>query len=155
MFWNLSAFKKMLTSMKMPLFIIQSKMMLILKLMNCLAWLAPNKNWTSKHKMFIKWSFWLKTKMVPEQVKEYLSWNLVVRNHDFMFEGCSAKYESYHTDCFCDNYVPQWWVEFDDELSWLFTNKIQSFLSCLQKIAKSSQKFCYSHFLNFHLSGST
>ena len=22
----------------------------------------------------------------------------------------------------CYNYVPQWWVEFDDELSWLFTN---------------------------------
>ena len=27
----------------------------------------------------------------------------------------------------CDNYVPQLWVEFEDELSWLFTNKIQSF----------------------------
>ena len=22
-------------------------------------------------------------------------------------------------DIFCDNYVPKWWVEFDDELSWL------------------------------------
>ena len=24
----------------------------------------------------------------------------------------------------CDNYVPQWWVEFDDELSWLITNRL-------------------------------
>ena len=24
----------------------------------------------------------------------------------------------------CDNYVPQWWVEFDDELSCLFTNSL-------------------------------
>ena len=26
----------------------------------------------------------------------------------------------------CDNYVPQWWVEFDDELSWLFTNRFRA-----------------------------
>ena len=26
----------------------------------------------------------------------------------------------------CDNYVPQWWVEFDDELSWLFTNRLSA-----------------------------
>ena len=25
-----------------------------------------------------------------------------------------------------DNYVPQWWVEFDDELSWLFTNRFSA-----------------------------
>ena len=37
----------------------------------------------------------------------------------------------------CDTYVPQWWVEFSHELSWLF---IKSFLSCLQKIAKSLPK---------------
>ena len=24
----------------------------------------------------------------------------------------------------CDNYLPQWWVEFDDESSWLFTNRL-------------------------------
>ena len=24
----------------------------------------------------------------------------------------------------CDNYVPQWLVELDDELSWLFTNRL-------------------------------
>ena len=24
----------------------------------------------------------------------------------------------------CDNYVPQWWVELDDEFSWLFTNRL-------------------------------
>ena len=27
-----------------------------------------------------------------------------------------------NSSLFCDNYVPQWWVELDDELSWLFTN---------------------------------
>ena len=26
----------------------------------------------------------------------------------------------------CGNYVPQWWVEFDDELSWLFTNRFSA-----------------------------
>ena len=26
----------------------------------------------------------------------------------------------------CDNYVPQWWVEFDNELSWLFTNRFSA-----------------------------
>ena len=26
----------------------------------------------------------------------------------------------------CDNYMPQWWVEFDDELSWLFTNRLSA-----------------------------
>ena len=25
----------------------------------------------------------------------------------------------------CDNYLPQWWVELDDELSWLFTNRLR------------------------------
>ena len=26
----------------------------------------------------------------------------------------------------CDNYVPQWWVELDDELSWLLTNRFSA-----------------------------
>ena len=26
----------------------------------------------------------------------------------------------------CDNYVPQWWVELDHELSWLFTHKLSA-----------------------------
>ena len=26
----------------------------------------------------------------------------------------------------CDNYVPQWWVEFGNELSWLFTNRFRA-----------------------------
>ena len=31
----------------------------------------------------------------------------------------------------CDNYVPQWWVEYDNELSWLFTKRIRAFyLNC-------------------------
>ena len=25
-----------------------------------------------------------------------------------------------------DNYVPQWWVELDNELSWLFTNRLSA-----------------------------
>ena len=27
---------------------------------------------------------------------------------------------------FSDNHVPQWWVELDDELSWLFTNRLSA-----------------------------
>ena len=27
---------------------------------------------------------------------------------------------------FCDNYVPQWWVEFNNKLSWLFTNRFSA-----------------------------
>ena len=30
---------------------------------------------------------------------------------------------------YCDNYVPQWWVELDDGLSWLFTTSADSVLS--------------------------
>jgi hypothetical protein len=26
----------------------------------------------------------------------------------------------------CDNYVPEWWVELQDELSWLFTNRLSA-----------------------------
>ena len=26
----------------------------------------------------------------------------------------------------CDNYVPQWWVEFKDELHWFFTKRIRA-----------------------------
>ena len=28
----------------------------------------------------------------------------------------------------CDNYVPQCWFEFDDELSWLFTKRFKAFI---------------------------
>ena len=44
-------------------------------------------------------------------------------------------------EIYCGNYAPQWWVELNDKLSWLFTKKIQSFLPYLQKIAKSFSKF--------------
>ena len=45
-------------------------------------------------------------------------------------------------------YMPQSWVEFEDELSWLFTKRFRAFnLQILQN-------FCYTHFLNFHVSGS-
>ena len=34
----------------------------------------------------------------------------------------------------CDNYLPQLWVEFDDELSWLFTKRFRAFyLICWKK----------------------
>ena len=42
-----------------------------------------------------------------------------------------------HTWELCDKHLPQWWVEFDDELSWL----IQSFLSYVQVIATFFSKF--------------
>ena len=31
-----------------------------------------------------------------------------------------------HIKLHCDNYVPKWWVEFDDDLSWLFTNRFRA-----------------------------
>ena len=36
----------------------------------------------------------------------------------------------------CDNYVPQWWVELDDGLSWLFTTSADSVLSDKWKLRK-------------------
>ena len=33
----------------------------------------------------------------------------------------------------CDNYVPQWWVEFDDDLSWLFTKRFRVFYLICRK----------------------
>ena len=44
--------------------------------------------------------------------------------------------------------MPQSWDEFEDDLSWLFTKRFRAFnLQILQN-------FCYTHFLNFHVSGS-
>ena len=54
-----------------------------------------------------------------------------------------------------DNYVPQWWVEFSDELIWLFTERFRAFSLICRKWPNPSQNFCYPHSLNFHLSGST
>ena len=61
---------------------------------------------------------------------------------------------------FCDNYVPQWWVESewvesDDELSWLFTQRFRAFYLICRKSPNPSQNFCYSNSLDFQLSGST
>ena len=43
--------------------------------------------------------------------------------------------------CMCDNYVSQWWVEFNNEMSWLFTKRFRAFfLSYFQKIDKSFLK---------------
>ena len=53
----------------------------------------------------------------------------------------------------CDNYVSQWWVEFDDELSWLFTYRFRAFYLICRKEPNPSQNLFYSHSLNFHLSG--
>ena len=33
----------------------------------------------------------------------------------------------------CDNYVPQWWVQFNDELSWLFTKRFRAFYLICRK----------------------
>ena len=54
----------------------------------------------------------------------------------------------------CDNYVPLWWVEFGNNLSWLFTEDAEIFSSYLQKKPNLSQTFCYFHSHNFHVSGS-
>ena len=50
----------------------------------------------------------------------------------------------------CDSYVPQWWAEFNDELSWLLSKRFRaSYLTYLQKIAKSFSKFLLFTFLTF------
>ena len=49
----------------------------------------------------------------------------------------------------CDNYVPQWWVEFDDELSWLFTKRFKTFYPIYRKCPNPSQNFCFPIFLTF------
>mgnify|MGYP007022703279 CR=1 FL=1 len=41
----------------------------------------------------------------------------------------------------CCNYLSQWWVEFEIELTSLFTNTFRGFLSYLQKLTKSFSKF--------------
>ena len=38
-----------------------------------------------------------------------------------------------YEEVICDNYVPQWWVEFDDELSWLFTKRFRTFCLICRK----------------------
>ena len=53
----------------------------------------------------------------------------------------------------CDNYVPQRWDEFNDELNWLFSNRFRYLNVVCRK--KPNPKFCSSHSLNFHVSGST
>ena len=45
----------------------------------------------------------------------------------------------------CDNYVPQWWVEFDDDLSWLFTNRFSATRYMKVKVQlfwEDHKKFC-------------
>ena len=43
----------------------------------------------------------------------------------------------------------------NDELSWWFTKRFNAFYLSCRKQPNPSQNFCYSHSLNFHLSGST
>ena len=43
----------------------------------------------------------------------------------------------------------------NDELSWLIANKFKAFYLICRKWPNPAQNFCYSHSLNFHLSGST
>ena len=42
----------------------------------------------------------------------------------------------------------------NDELSWWFTKRFNAFYLSCRKQPNPSQNFCYSHSLNFHLSGS-
>ena len=42
-------------------------------------------------------------------------------------------HESQRFPHLCDNYVPQWWVEFDDELSWLLTKIFRDFYLICRK----------------------
>ena len=50
--------------------------------------------------------------------------------------------------------VSQWWVEFNDQLSWLFTYRFKTFYLICRKHPNPPQNLCYSHSLIFHISGS-
>ena len=59
----------------------------------------------------------------------------IFRSMNKLFVGVFFSWQTYSCRekqnccwCFtsCDNYVPQWWVELDDELSWLFTNRLSA-----------------------------
>ena len=108
---------------------------------NCLASFAQG-SWTS-------WRHWRYFGLLSfnvwylDLVTLFVSAETVTKPHNV------AKFNALYLwfDCqLCVYYLPQWWVEFKFELSWLFTNRFnQWFLSYLQKIAKSFPKF----FLNF------
>ena len=44
----------------------------------------------------------------------------------------------------CDNYVPQWWVEFDDDLVGCLPTDAEIFILFCRKKLNPSQNFCYS-----------
>ena len=67
----------------------------------------------------------------------------------------TAIYDVWVTETIVTIMCPKWWVEFDDELSWLFTKRFRAFYPICRKQPNPSQNFCYSNSLNFHLSGST
>ena len=41
--------------------------------------------------------------------------------------------EAHKNQLQCDNYVPQWWVEINDELSWLFIKRFKTFCLICRK----------------------
>ena len=67
----------------------------------------------------------------------------------------TAIYDVWVTETIVTIMCPKWWVEFDDELSWLFTKRFRAFYLICRKELKPSQNFYYSHSLNFHLSERT
>ena len=48
-----------------------------------------------------------------------------------VFHNLGSRYLSIQICLLCLTFLPQWWVELDDELSWLFTTKFRAFyLNC-------------------------
>ena len=50
----------------------------------------------------------------------------------------------------CDNYVPQWWVEFDDALNWLFANTLRDFYPICRKLIIAAPN-CHKDYLFYFL----
>ena len=49
------------------------------------------------------------------------------RSNDFIWNRCNCLHASIlDRSMKCDNYAPKWWVEFQDELSWSFTNRFSA-----------------------------
>ena len=57
----------------------------------------------------------------------FVIWNLVkIGTAGIETTAFNGKTQKWHLSAQCDNYVSQWWIELDDELSWLFINGLSS-----------------------------
>ena len=94
--------------------------------------------WKSKNsltKFLFNWTALLrKFSKAPKvaQAKVWLQTETHVNIRKISFFSVILK-EICHSTRYCDNFVPQLWVEFDDELSWLFDKRFRAFYIICRK----------------------